>query len=68
MRGLQEKVGQPLSLAALGITAGQLEAEMDLLIANAMNDSQTVMSTRIPDGDDLRRLFNAALRGESVDF
>ena len=41
---------------------------MDLLVANAMNDTQTIMSTRIPDEDDLRRLFQAAFSASSIDF
>lgn len=68
IRELQDAVGQPRSLAALGITRSALENEMDLLIANAMNDTQTVMSTRIPDDGDLRRLLDAAFTGAAVDF
>jgi alcohol dehydrogenase class IV len=63
VRELQDAVGQPRTLAALGITAAELENELDLLVANAMNDSQTVMSTRIPDEHDLRRMFLAAFSG-----
>ena len=68
VRELQDTVDQPRSLAALGITEAQFENEIDLLIANAMNDSQTVMSTRIPDEADLRQLFTAAFTGTAVDF
>ena len=68
VRELQDAVGQPRSLAALGITEAQFETELDLLAANAINDSQTVMSTRIPDEADLRRLFTAAFTGTAVDF
>ena len=68
VRELQDTLGQPRSLAALGISGDQLESEMDLLIANAMNNSQTVMSTRIPSEADLRQLFTAAFTGNPVDF
>jgi alcohol dehydrogenase class IV len=68
IRELQDSVGQPRSLAALGIAHAQLESELDLLITNAMNDSQTVMSTRIPNEADLRQLFMAAFTGDPVDF
>ena len=68
VRDLQDVVGQPRTLAALGFTPDQLESELDLLVANAMNDSQTVMATRIPDDHDLRRLFQVSLSGSLVDF
>ena len=38
------------------------------LIANALNDSQTIMATRIPEEADLRRLFTCAFNGEKVNF
>ena len=67
-RDLAQAVDQPLTLQACNITAGQLEAELDGLVDNALNDSQTVMSTRVPDSDDLRRLLRAALTGAAIDF
>jgi alcohol dehydrogenase class IV len=68
IRQLQAEVDQPLTLTALGISAVDLERELDLLVSNALNDSQTVMSTRIPEEDDLRRLFRSVLSGETVLF
>ncbi len=68
IRALEAEVGQPLTLQGLGISAEELGRELDLLVANAQNDSQTVMSSRIPDDEQMRRLFRAALVGESVDF
>jgi len=68
VRELQHAVGQPRTLADLGITRAALQGEMDLLVANAMNDTQTIMSTRIPDEDDLRRLFQAAFSASSINF
>ena len=68
VRELQDAVGQPRTLAALGLTMMEFESELDLLVTNAMNDSQTVMSTRIPDEYDLRRLFQAAFSGSSIGF
>ena len=67
VRELQDAVGQPRTLAALGITEAALKNELDLLVDNAMNDTQTVMSTRIPDEDDLRRLFRAAFSGALIE-
>ena len=67
VRELQDAVGQPRTLAALGISQAELENELDLLVNNAMNDTQTVMSTRIPDDHDLRRLFYAAFSGAAIE-
>jgi alcohol dehydrogenase class IV len=68
IRALQAQVGQPLTLAGLGISPAAFETELDLLVSNALNDSQTVMSTRIPEDADLRRLFRAAYQGFTIDF
>jgi len=68
IRELQVTVDQPLNLILMGISERDLELEMNLLVANALNDSQTVMSTRIPGDEDLRRLFMAAFSGKPVDF
>jgi alcohol dehydrogenase class IV len=68
VRRLQAEVGQPLTLAQLGITPADLERELELLVSNALNDTQTVMATRVPEDADLRRLFRAALNGAEVDF
>jgi alcohol dehydrogenase class IV len=68
IRQLQQDLGLPLNLQDAGISLAELEKELDLLAANALNDSQTVMSTRIPDETDLRRLFLAAWNGSPVDF
>ena len=68
IRALQRQVGQPLTLQACGITHAQLESELDPLTWNALGDSQTVMSTRIPDDTEMRRLFWATFDGTVVDF
>jgi alcohol dehydrogenase class IV len=68
IRALEAEVGQPRRLAEAGISSADLERELDLLVGNAMNDTQTVMSTRVPDDADMRRLFRAALTGESIEF
>ena len=68
IRRLEKQIGQPLTLAECGITRPQLEAEMDTLAWNALGDAQTVMSTRIPGEEDVRRLFFAAWDGAKIDF
>jgi len=68
IRQLEKQVGQPRSLQECGISLEQLRAELDTLTWNALGDSQTVMSTRIPDEAELRRLFLAVWEGARIDF
>jgi alcohol dehydrogenase class IV len=68
IRALEEHVGQPLTLQACGISRPDLDAGLDLLVANALNDTQTIMSTRVPESDDLRKLFAALWEGGKVAF
>jgi alcohol dehydrogenase class IV len=68
VRELETQLDQPLTLAACGVTRDALDAEMENLVANALNDTQTIMATRIPESDDLRRLFLAVYDGAKVNF
>ncbi len=68
IRRLEKQIGQPLTLAECGITRERLDAEMDTLAWNALGDAQTVMSTRIPGEEDVRRLFFTAWEGATIDF
>lgn len=68
IRRLERQLGQPLSLPECGITPQQFEDALDALAWNAQGDSQTVMSTRIPDDRELRQLFRSAWAGTRVDF
>jgi len=68
IRKLERGIGQPLSLSEAGIDQATFDRELDHLISNAMNDTQTIMATRIPEEDDLRKLFTYAYSGKKVDF
>lgn len=68
IRELAGSLGQPLTLADCGIARAALESEMDLLVQNAMGDTQTIMSVRIPDDEEMKRLFLAAYDGTPVQF
>ncbi len=68
VRQLQLALEQPRTIAACGIARRDLDREMDLLVLNAGNDNQTVTSTRIPDDNEMRRLFEYAYDGKSIDF
>jgi alcohol dehydrogenase class IV len=68
VRQLQLALDQPRTIAACGIARADFERELDLLVSNAGNDNQTVTCTRIPDDDEMRRLFEYAYEGKSIDF
>jgi len=68
VRDLERQVGQPLTLKEAGISREALEAELPLLVDNALNDTQTIMATRVASDDDLRALFRAAWDGQKIDF
>jgi alcohol dehydrogenase class IV len=68
VRDLQREVGQPLTIPDCGIDADAFERDLDRIVENALNDSQTVMSSRVPDTPELRRLFWAAFRGGAINF
>lgn len=68
VRALAASLDQPLTIAACGIDQGDFERELDLLVLNALTDTQTIMATRVPETDDLNRLFRAAYDGLTVDF
>ncbi|MBI4675579.1 MAG: iron-containing alcohol dehydrogenase [Chloroflexi bacterium] len=68
LRELQAKLNLPTTLKQAGATAEQLDELMPRLIANAEMDSQLVMNMRVPDAQDLERLFRYAFDGRTIDF
>lgn len=68
IRDLQAAMHQATTLAGMGLERATLEREMDLLVANAGNDNQTVTSTRMPTDEEMRRLFEYAFEGKAIDF
>ena len=68
VRELQKALNMPMTLAQAGATADTLDELMPRMIANAEMDSQLVMNMRVPDMNDLERLFRYAFEGKSVDF
>ncbi|WP_299030219.1 iron-containing alcohol dehydrogenase [uncultured Thermanaerothrix sp.] len=61
---LMKRVEQPLTLAQAGISRRDLEHEMQILVDHAMNDTQTIMSPRIPDESEMQSLFWQMFTGE----
>lgn len=68
IRGLRKELEQVPTLSELGITADMLLEEMPRLIANAQSDTDLVTSVRVPDADELQKLFEYAFAGRSIDF
>jgi alcohol dehydrogenase class IV len=68
IRELQTTLDAPRSIAACNIAREDLEREMERLITHTLNDNQTVTSPRFPDDAEMRRLFEYAYEGRSIDF
>lgn len=68
LRDLQRVVHQPRSLLELGIEREVFERAWDELVAKTETDTQLVTSPRLPETAELRRLFECAYAGASVDF
>ena len=68
VRGLARQIGQPASVAELGISVADHEAALEKLCDFAEMDTQVVMAPRVPDRDELAQLYRDAYRGQPVDF
>lgn len=68
LRSFTRSLGLPLTLREAGIDRAELESRLDHMAGNALNDTQTIMGTRVPDLDEIRKLFYAALDGQDAHF
>ena len=68
LREMQSALNMPTTLAQAGATADQVDELMPRLVSNAEMDSQMVMNMRVPDMQDLERLFRYAFEGKTIDF
>jgi alcohol dehydrogenase class IV len=68
VRDLERQLKQPLTLHELGIEQTAFEQVLPELVARAEIDTQIATSLRIPDSDELRRLFEYAYDARTVDF
>ncbi len=68
LREMQTALKMPTTLAQAGATADAVDELMPRLVANAEMDSQLVMNMRVPDMQDLERLFRYAFEGKTIDF
>jgi alcohol dehydrogenase class IV len=65
---LSEQIGQPTSVRELGISFESYAEAMAHLTDNTEADTQIVCAARVPDSEELERLFHCAFEGKSVDF
>lgn len=68
IRALEEAVGQPTSIAALGIGRADFEAALPKLIEHAEQDTQFFTAPRIPESEELAQMFEYIYEGRAVDF
>jgi alcohol dehydrogenase class IV len=68
IQDLRQALGEPASIAALGISPEAFAEALPHMLENAETDTSLVTSPRIPSPAELRLLFEAAFAGRSVDF
>ena len=68
VRKLEMSIHQPLSLSEMGIPVDAFESKLEHLVTNALTDTQTIMGTRVPEMEDIQKLFKAAFFGYPIDF
>jgi alcohol dehydrogenase class IV len=68
VKGLCREVKEPASIKELGISREEFSRELDELVTRAANSSCTFMNPRVPDVEDVRKLFIYAYDGRKVDF
>ncbi len=68
VRDLARRIGEPLSLAELGISREDFDRHLERICDLAEADPTIVTARRIPPRDELARLFQHAFDGIAVDF
>jgi len=68
VRDLERQLLQPLTVRDLGIDQTSFEHTLPELVGRAETDTQIATSQRIPDSAELRRLFDYAYDGRTVNF
>jgi alcohol dehydrogenase class IV len=68
IKGLMVHLKTPLSLRGAGISQSVFEQNMDSLIEQTNRSTCTFVNPRVPDVEELRRLFVCMYEGKPVDF
>jgi alcohol dehydrogenase class IV len=65
---LEESLGSSTSLHALGVARDDVKGAMETMLDHAQNDTQIVSAPRVPEREELEKLFWCAYEGKTVDF
>jgi alcohol dehydrogenase class IV len=68
VRDLQRKIGQPETIAGMGIPVDAFQAALPHMADSVLSSPELVATPRVPYGEDLERLFQYAYEGKAVDF
>jgi alcohol dehydrogenase class IV len=68
IRQLYRQVDQPTSIRELGISPQDFAQDLPQMIDNTETDTQMVSSRRVPDTEEVERLFRYAFEGKPIDF
>jgi alcohol dehydrogenase class IV len=68
VQDLMQRIGQPTAVAQMGISPEDYEAAIDRLCDWAEQDTQIVMSARVPGREELAALYRYAYEGRAIDF
>ncbi len=68
LRDLARSISQPTTIAEMGLASGEFEEALPDLAAGAAQDHQMLTTLRVPDENELIRLYRCAYNGSSVEF
>jgi alcohol dehydrogenase class IV len=68
MRYLMKSINLPLSLKDAGISKDEFEAALPALVEQVEIDANILQSRRMPETEEVERLFRYAYEGDEVDF
>jgi alcohol dehydrogenase class IV len=68
VRKLAKSVGQPLACKDTNIKREDYIKQMSGLVDRAVNEAMTIAVTRVPDNDDLEKIFICCYDGKPCDF
>ncbi len=68
IRSLAKSIGQPLTAKDCGIDADEYKAAIPDLVDRATNEVMTFTVSRIPESEDLEKIFMYAYDGKKIDF
>lgn len=68
VRDLERRVGQPLTVAEMGIDRAEYETKLEQMCEFAEGDGTITVNARVPERDELIQLYRCAFDGMNVDF